>query len=233
MYQTLIFRTTMGASAPAVLNWKRKTDSNLCAIKSDPKNDVACHWNDVVQLYYSYFRAQDIPKRDACTRNCPPGLSYTDLTEKRRLFTGIKLEASLIFWDALLYGDRNCKIRIELWRPNLLTLTKFRLISFLTDLALRFKNSVPSASIILNSTVEVLASDVDELIMWLPVDNIKATMPQSFESLYSKTTINTHCKEMFSHYPKKYMTKCLTYSDHKSHNTTKFLIGRAPNSAWR
>ena len=56
-----------------------------------------------------------------------------------------------------------------------------------------------------------------------------ATMPHSLKCLYPKTTNIIDCTEVFMQRPKKYMTRSLMFSNYKSHNTAKFLIGCAPS----
>ena len=74
-----------------------------------------------------------------------------------------------------------------------------------------------------------MAKELGKLIFFLPRDVIRCTMPASFKKLYPKTTIILDCTEVFIQRPKKLMTRAQTYSDYKSHNTGKVLIGVAPS----
>jgi len=67
------------------------------------------------------------------------------------------------------------------------------------------------------------------LIIWPERENIWRTMPNCFKVAFgNKTTIIIDCYEIFIEKPSNLMAKSQTYSNYKSRNTVKVLIGITP-----
>jgi hypothetical protein len=71
-------------------------------------------------------------------------------------------------------------------------------------------------------------SKLKNLIVWLPRETIRATMPKSFRN-YPKTTVIIDCAETFIQRVKNLKIRGETYSHYKSNNTGKYLVGIAPH----
>ena len=57
----------------------------------------------------------------------------------------------------------------------------------------------------------------------------KTNMPKAFRKAgHSKLRVVIYCSEVFIERPKSLDAQVATWSDYKSHNTVKFLIGKSP-----
>ena len=121
----------------------------------------------------------------------------------------------------------------------LITLMKLRLDAPMDDLADRFGISVSTASSIFNTWIRIMSMHFKELIFFPPRDVVMNTMPQQFRDKKCKARVIIDCTEVFIERPHNLRTQALTWSDYKSHNTVKFLVGVTPHghisflsSAW-
>ncbi|CAC5420783.1 unnamed protein product [Mytilus coruscus] len=75
----------------------------------------------------------------------------------------------------------------------------------------------------------VLAEKLKGLVVWLPRETIRACIPESFRENYPRTTVIIDCAETFIQRPTNLKSRSETYSNYKSHNTAKYLVGIAPH----
>jgi len=70
---------------------------------------------------------------------------------------------------------------------------------------------------------------IGNLVQWLPKESVQENMPKSFKKAgYGKVRVIIDCSEIFIERPKSLEIQAVTWSDYKSHNTIKFLIGISP-----
>lgn len=110
----------------------------------------------------------------------------------------------------------------------LLVLMRLRQDLELGMLARTFKVSVPYVSKVFNSWITVMADVLGKLIVWLPRETIRATLPKSFND-YKQTTCIIDCAETFIQRPTCLKDRAETYSSYKGHNTAKYLVGISPH----
>jgi len=66
-------------------------------------------------------------------------------------------------------------------------------------------------------------------VCWLPKESILENLPKVYRKAgHSKLRVTIDCSEVFIERPKALDTQAATWSDYKSHNTIKFLIGISP-----
>ena len=112
----------------------------------------------------------------------------------------------------------------------LLTLMKLRLGLAYKDLAKRFQVSISLCTQVFNCWLTALYRTFGKTVKWYPKEHIRATMPFRFRSLPHLRSI-IDCSEIFIETPKDFNRQAETWSHYKHHNTMKFLISVAPNSA--
>ncbi len=112
----------------------------------------------------------------------------------------------------------------------LLTLMRLRLGLLNEDLADRFGVSPTVCSSTFKTWIRLLRILLgDALVQWLPVEAIRDNMPAIYQkSGHKRLRCIIDCTEVFIERPKSLEVQAQTWSDYKSHNTIKFLIGIAP-----
>lgn len=111
----------------------------------------------------------------------------------------------------------------------LLTLMKLRLGLLTEDLADRFSISVGTCSETIKTWVRFLAETLGKLVKWVPKEAVMENMPKAFKKAgYGNVRVIIDCSEIFIERPKSLEAQAITWSDYKSHNTIKFLIGITP-----
>ena len=95
-------------------------------------------------------------------------------------------------------------------------------------LARMFKISQSYVSKVFNSWITIMADKLWKLIVWLPRDVIRATLPASFSD-FEDTTCIIDCVETFMQRPSNLKDRAETYSNYKGHNTVKYLVGISPH----
>lgn len=111
----------------------------------------------------------------------------------------------------------------------LLTLMRLRLGLLNEDLADRFGISPATCSETFKTWVRLLSMTIGQFVKWLPQEVVKENMPKIFKKAgHGNTRVIIDCSEIFIERPKSLETQAATWSDYKSHNTLKFLIGISP-----
>ena len=97
------------------------------------------------------------------------------------------------------------------------------------NLADRFCISRTHCSNIFKTWIRLLSKTVGKLVAWLPKESVIESMPSIFKTAgHGKLRCIIDCFEVFIERPKKLDAQTATWSDYKSHNTIKFLIGISP-----
>ena len=111
----------------------------------------------------------------------------------------------------------------------LLTLMRLRLGCLNEDLADQFCISPTICSNIFKTWMSFLAQTVGKLVTWLPKENILENLPKVYRDAgHHQLRCIIDCSEVFIERPKSLENQAVTWSDYKSHNTIKFLIGISP-----
>ena len=98
------------------------------------------------------------------------------------------------------------------------------------DLADRFGIAPSTCSSIFKTWIRFLSDTLgNALVQWLPKESIMEHMPKAFKKAgYGNVIVVIDCSEVFIERSKSLKTQAETWSDYKSHNTVKFLVGISP-----
>ena len=174
--------------------------------------------------------------------------SYTGLPNKETLlalFDLLKGGASkLKYWTRndsakeKTYQNLNIKKpgperKLSLYEEYLLTLMRLRLgvtTQFLGDL---FGVSDTTVSSIFITWITFMYFKLKVLLVFPSREKVNELMPASFKLKYPRTRIIIDCTELYIEKPRISPTaQATTYSQYKSHNTMKVLVGITPNGAF-
>lgn len=110
-----------------------------------------------------------------------------------------------------------------------LALMRLRLNAPLQDLAYRFRISQPTVTRVLYRWINAMYVRLGGLIKWPSSDCLRKTMPMSFRTAFGvKVAVILDCFEVLIDRPSSLVTRALTWSHYKHHNTVKYLIGISP-----
>lgn len=112
----------------------------------------------------------------------------------------------------------------------LLTMMRLRLNLLNRDLATRFNISITLCQQIFHGWLTAMSKTIGNLVHWPSKEEVLATKPLRYKHLPDLPVI-IDCSEIFIETPKDNDLQTRTWSDYKHHNTLKFLVGVAPNSA--
>jgi len=146
-------------------------------------------------------------------------------------------------------GLRSCKVFFALltylttaWSPRThspptplqfyLVLMKLRLGLTHKDLAFRFHCSCATISAIFHDWLNVMTQRFSSLIRWPSREEIKKNLPDLFKTPpFNSVRCIIDCSEIFIDRPTSLSARTMTYSNYKSHNTIKFLVGISPTGS--
>lgn len=165
----------------------------------------------------------------AGTQTLPTTLSEERSEPVCNFYTGLSCDG---FWKLVMTVSalvcNKCSMTIS--DQVLLTLMRLRLGLLNFDLAVRFSVSVSQAGKVFRETLGVPHNIMSKVVVWLPPETIRATLPQQFaESGYSNTACIVDCTEAQMQRPKRLYARGQTYSRYKGGNTVKFLVAIAPS----
>lgn len=112
----------------------------------------------------------------------------------------------------------------------LLVLMRIRLGLLNKDLASRFGISTCLCSQVFQTWLDPMSKVIGRLVFWPNKEQVVATKPDRYVHLPDLVSI-IDCSEIFIETPKNLQLQFSTWSDYKHHNTLKYLISVAPNSA--
>ena len=127
----------------------------------------------------------------------------------------------------------------KIGRPRKLTptsqfflfLCRVRIGLFERDLSYRFNISIGTVSNIVISWGNFLYLRLGSLSIWPSKEVILEKMPESFKSKYKETRVIIDCTEIKVEMPSSLVLKSQTYSNYKSANTLKGLVGISPSGS--
>lgn len=124
---------------------------------------------------------------------------------------------------------RQRRRKIDSLNQLFLTLIKLRLNLRNKDLAFRFGICESLISRYVTTWISYLYHHLKE-VKWMPeVEQVRATLPHSFQQAYSTTFAIIDGSELFIQTPSDLQLQSSTWSSYKHHNTAKFLIACTPN----
>ncbi|KAK0154650.1 hypothetical protein N1851_003038 [Merluccius polli] len=146
-------------------------------------------------------------------------------------FTG--LTSALFNWTLHAVKDSVEVVRGSLTLEDhlLAILMKLRLGLTNKDIAFRFNVTQCDISNILRSWLPVLSQTLKPLIKWPSKHAILKNMPNCFKRKYKRCRCIIDCTEIFINRPTNLTARAQTYSNYKSHNTVKYLVGMSPAGA--
>ena len=112
----------------------------------------------------------------------------------------------------------------------LLTCMKLKLGLLNCDLSSRFNISLALTSNIFHTWLNAMYKTIGKYVCWASKEEIISSKPLRYRHLPNLRAI-IDCSEIFIETPKDPVLQTSTWSDYKHHNTLKFLIAVAPNSA--
>lgn len=135
--------------------------------------------------------------------------------------------------------DANSTPLRKIGRPRKLTprnqfflfLCRVKVGLFERDLAYRFNISIGTVSNIVISWANFLYLRLGSLSIWPSKEKILEEMPESFKLKYKETRVIIDCTEIKVEMPSSLVLKSQTYSNYKSANTLKGLVGISPGGS--
>lgn len=109
-----------------------------------------------------------------------------------------------------------------------MTLVKLKQGSANEDLAERFSISQAQTSRIFVTWVNFLFNVLTKVDIWMSKKKVAQTLPKVFQGIYDDVIIILDCTEMECERPSDLELQAATYSQYKSRNTVKALVGIAP-----
>ncbi|XP_065664562.1 uncharacterized protein LOC136086206 [Hydra vulgaris] len=156
--------------------------------------------------------------------------SFTD-DEKVLYYTGLPSSKVLLalFQHVEAYISLTALSQLSKFQKVILVLMKLRLGTPLQDLAFRFDISHSVASKTFKNILHILYVRMKPLIFWPERKELQQPMPLSFRQNFGlKIAVIKDCFEIFIEKPSNLMARAQTWSNYKSHNTVKYLIGIVP-----
>uniref|UniRef100_A0A8C6UA01 Uncharacterized protein n=1 Tax=Neogobius melanostomus TaxID=47308 RepID=A0A8C6UA01_9GOBI len=111
----------------------------------------------------------------------------------------------------------------------LMTLMKLRQNFVMADLARRFKISQSQVSKTVGMWIDIMCEHMRDLIVWLPRETIKATLPKAFKQHFINTTCVIDCTETVLQKAKNLDSRSESYSHYYASNTVKYLVAVSPS----
>lgn len=206
--------------------------SGICT--SDENVDVVSH-SKLVQACQE--------KNDVSTHTKRPDITIEDIQdsdEKIMFYTGLPsfLIFNSLFLTLIEFGaDKLCSAKPNTFKNDtgkkrklrsvdefLLVMMRLRLGLLVKDLEYRFKISGSSVSKIFNSWIVFMYKYLQSLVYLPKLEVLQKSIPSCFTH-FRDTRIILDCTEIFIQTPSSLENKSVTYSNYKSHNTFKVLVG--------
>ncbi|XP_068692761.1 uncharacterized protein [Montipora foliosa] len=182
--------------------------------------------------WISAISRKDLTGQHFGARTIPLFISHLD-NEKVRFYTGLPpydvLQTVLQYVSKFVVSKSPT---LSQFQEFVLILMKLKLNMPMQDLAYRFGISIATVSRTFSAWMVVLDARLAFLIRWPEREDLWQTMPQCFQvSFGNKTTVIIDCFEVFINRPSNLIARAQTYSNYKSHNTVKILVGITPQGS--
>ncbi|XP_060789818.1 uncharacterized protein LOC132894250 isoform X2 [Neoarius graeffei] len=161
---------------------------------------------------------------------CPE--SFSEDNDKVEQFTGLPTYGIMMATFQFIRPYLNLNRKFSPFRQFLLTCMHLRLNLNLQFLAYLFSISLETASRVFSNTCDVMFCRlVPVLVIWPDREHLRQSLPVSFQQNFEKCCCIIDCFEIFQEKPSDVETPRKTCSQNKSHNSSKYLIGIAPQGA--
>ena len=152
--------------------------------------------------------------------------------ENVRYYTGLPDFATLQVLFAYIEENLDDANAINKFQQLVLCLIKLRLNAAHMDLGKKFGVTSSTSSRIFLNVLDVLYARLEPLVYWPDREQLRESMPMSFRVHFKdKVAVVVDCFEVFIDRPSNLAARAQTWSQYKSNNTVKFLIGIAPQGA--
>lgn len=191
--------------------------------------EASTQTEDIIKIDHPY--AFDKTTKNASTQNSTPEFSIQDICSDTdaRFYTGLNFEVLMSLITMLTPFGKKLSYKLSIEDQILSVLMRLRLGLNFQDIGRRFNISRQLAFSIFNTWIDIMAAELTDCLVWLPRESIRRTLPSSFNEMYPKTTCIIDCTEVPIQRPFSLKARNQTYSNYKSRNTAKFLVGIAPN----
>ena len=122
------------------------------------------------------------------------------------------------------HGNR----KLDNFTEFLITVAKLRLNLKNRDLAYRFGVSESVITNTIHKWINILYVALKFLIRWPSREEVRKTLPECFHGKFQKAVVIIDCTEIFIERATNLLVRLQTWSNYKSHNTVKYLIGITP-----
>lgn len=147
----------------------------------------------------------------------------------KALLQYVGAQSDSISLDHLIKEARGRRHKLSYENQFFLTLVKLRTGFFHMHLAHIFDVSMSTVSRTFTTWINLLYIRLTEPTWWSPRDVIDSTMPEAFKKKYSSTRVIIDATEIRCEVSSSLVLQSGTYSNYKSTNTFKGLIGISPN----
>ncbi|XP_065302248.1 uncharacterized protein [Dermacentor albipictus] len=148
-----------------------------------------------------------------------------------QFYTGLPNFALLLVLFNLLEEGATHTSRNSLtaFQEMVIFLMRLRLNTPLQDLAYRFHVSQSTVSRNVNKWLDVAYVQLSRAVQWPDRETLRATMPMTFRKSFGvEVAVVIDCFEVLIEGPSSKLARSHTWSNYKSHNTVKHLMGIAP-----
>jgi hypothetical protein len=155
--------------------------------------------------------------------------TFVDSDDKVKFCTGLPSFTVLMIVFHNVYAYFTETQSISKFQQFIMTLMRMRLAVPLQLLGYIFGIHVSRVSRIFQDVINVMNIRlVDHFVFWPEREVLRMTLPLSFREKFKKCACIIDCFEIFIQKPSDLQARADTYSQYKSHNTVKYLIGIAP-----
>ncbi|XP_042350772.1 uncharacterized protein LOC121949214 [Plectropomus leopardus] len=193
--------------------------------KSKPTRDAQTQWSDVRMEDHNYSKGPTITCRMSTLHPVACGILQNDADSL--LYTGITLiEFQTLV--SLLQPFAPTSLSTPVVDQILMTLMKLRQNFDMADLARRFKTLVTEVRMTVGVWIDIMCEHIKDLVVWLPRETIKATLPKAFKGPFSNTTCVIGCTEAVVQKTRNRDPRSESYSHYLANSTVKYLMAISP-----
>ncbi|XP_045175650.2 uncharacterized protein LOC123536499 [Mercenaria mercenaria] len=177
---------------------------DLCKNYKKPKMvETSTQTLDPIKLDHIYSCLYVEKTKTASTQCSAPEFSVDSITNDNdsKFYTGLSLTVFMTLVSTLTKFGKDLPYRISIPNQILLVLIRLRLALTFSDIGRRFGISHQLTSNIFNKWIDIMSEQLSSLVVWLPRETIRRTLPASFKNSYPKTTCIIDCSEIYIQRP--------------------------------